>query len=265
MPVRKNTKKRGSKGSAEELRLSFIEHLAELRRRLIVSLLAVIVTSSVCYLYVDFLVGLLMRPAQDLTFVFLTPPELFLAYLKIAIAGGIFTASPLLLLEVWLFVRPALGRGERLPVVLAFLFGALLFYVGVTFAYLTILPMALRFFMQYASGQITPMFSIGSYAGFVSSILLAFGIAFELPIVVLLLTRLGILTTATLKRYRKYVLLIILIVAAFLTPPDVISQLLLTGPMYFLFEISILVSGIARPKRRSDEEEDVEEENHDVR
>lgn len=226
--------------------LSYVEHLSELRRRLLLSALAVVAASVGAYSLRETLVDLVLRPVAAVPFVFLDPPELFLANVKIAIVAGLAVASPFVLFQVWIFVRPGLKRGERMIVGLAILFGTLFFAAGVLFGYLVVLPMTLRFFLQYETAAIRASLSFGSYVGFLTSLLLAFGIAFELPLLVLVLARLGIVDASLLARSRKYALLIILVVAAILTPPDVVSQLLLAGPMLVLYEIGILAARLAR-------------------
>jgi sec-independent protein translocase protein TatC len=226
--------------------LSYAEHLSELRRRLLVSALAVVAASVAAYSFRDALVDLVRRPVADVPFVFLDPPELFLANIKIAVLAGLVIAAPFIFFQIWMFVRPGLKTGERITVGLAILFGTLFFAAGALFGYLVVLPMTLRFFLQYETGAIRASLSFGRYVGFLTSLLLAFGIAFELPMLVLVLARLGIVDARRLARWRKYALLAILIVAAILTPPDVVSQLLLAGPMLVLYEISIFVARLAR-------------------
>lgn len=236
-----------------ERTLSYVEHLGELRRRLLWSALAIVAASVGAYSWRDTLVGLARRPVADVPFVFLDPPELFLANIRIAIVAGVVAAAPFVFFQIWLFVRPGLKRGERFMVAFAIVFGSLFFAAGAVFGYLVVLPMTLRFFLQYETGAIRASLSFGSYVGFLTSLLLAFGLAFELPLLVMVLARLGIVDAALLARSRKYALLIILIVAAILTPPDVISQLLLAGPMLVLYEISILLARLARRRQTGHE------------
>lgn len=233
-----------------ERTLGYVEHLSELRRRLLLSALAVVAASVGAYSFREGLVDLVLRPVAGVPFVFLDPPELFLANIKISIVAGLAVAAPFVFFQVWIFVRPGLKRGERMIVGLAILFGTLFFAAGVLFGYLVALPMTMRFFLQYETGAIRASLSFGSYVGFLTSLLLAFGIAFELPLLVLVLARLGIVDASLLARSRKYALLIILVVAAILTPPDVVSQLLLAVPMLVLYEIGIVAARLAR--RRPD-------------
>ncbi len=226
--------------------LTYAEHLGELRRRLLLSALAVVATSAAAYAFRGTLVDLARRPVADVPFVFLDPPELFLANVRIAVAAGVVAAAPFVFFQAWMFVRPGLKRGERLVVGFAIVSGSLFFAAGALFGYLVVLPMTLRFFLQYETGAIRASLSFGRYVGFLTSLLLAFGAAFELPLLVLVLARLGIVDAAQLARSRKYAVLAILVVAAVLTPPDVVSQVLLAGPMLVLYEISILLARLAR-------------------
>ena len=231
---------------ADERKLSYSEHLAELRWRLALSGVAIIACSVGAFTVRESILELVRRPVAGAALVFLNPPELFLSYVKIAIVVGLIVAAPFVFFQVWMFVRPGLTRGERLGVGFAIVSGSFFFAAGTVFGYLVALPMTLRFFLQYQTDEIRAFLSFGSYVGFLTSLLLAFGAAFELPLLVLVLTRLRIVDHTRLARYRKYALLIILIVAAVLTPPDVVSQLLLAGPMLVLYEISILASRIFR-------------------
>jgi len=236
-------------------KLSYTEHLSELRRRVLLSALAVIGCSIAAYSFRRTIVDVIRRPAADLSFVFLDPPELFLAYIKISIAAGLVAAAPFVLFQVWMFVRPGLARGERLAAGFAMVFGSVLFAAGAAFGYAVVVPMTLRFFLQYETAQIRALLSFGSYVGFLTSLLTAFGAAFELPLLVLALTRLRIVDHAKLARSRKYALLIILIIAAVLTPPDVVSQLALALPMLLLFEASIIASRVFRVRGETEDDE----------
>ena len=236
--------------------MTFLEHLSELRRRLVWCALAIVAGASATYLLIDQVVSVIIFPAEELQFVYLTPPELFLSYLRISLISGVVVAFPMILLQSWLFVRPALSKGERILTVIAVIFGTLFFAAGVVFSFTVIFPFTMRFFLQYASDTIEPMFSFGSYIGFLSSIVLAFGIAFEFPILVLILARTGIIDVDTLRKSRKIVFLLLVILSAVLTPPDVVSQALLAGPLMILFEISILAARLlARHEAKTIEEE----------
>lgn len=226
----------------EEQPLTFIEHLAELRRRLIILVVSVLAGTILSYQFVSQITELVMRPAEGLQFVYLSPPELFLVYVKLSIVSGIILTLPITLGQVWLFLRPGLHSREKLYMGIALVTGVFFFVIGVFFAYLVILPLTIQFFTGITFPGVEPMFSVASYVGFITSILLSFGIVFEMPIVVVLLTQLNLLTAAGLKRNRKFIYLAIIVMAAVLSPPDLISQVLLGAPMMLLFELSVLVA-----------------------
>lgn len=244
----------------KEKEMTFFEHLGELRGRLMVIAISVVVFSGVSFYFIDPIVEIFKRPASELNFVYLTPPELFLAYIKISLVIGIIASLPVILLEIWLFVKPGLQKSERLALFFTILFGTICFAGGVLFSYTVILPITLDFFLKYSTPEITAMFSFGNYVGFITTIMLAFGAAFELPIVVVILARVGIVNYKILQKVSKYVFLIIIVLAALLTPPDIISQLLLAGPMFLLFEISVLLARIFGKRKERLEKEKLEEE-----
>lgn len=233
-----------------DVNMSFVDHLSELRRRLIIVLLFTMAGSAACFVFVESIVEALLALAPDAEMVYLAPPELFLAYLRISLVLGIALALPVTLLHVWLFAKPALSRREKASIMFILSGGTVFFAAGAVFAFRIILPITMRFFLQYATTAIQPVFSFGGYVGFVISILLAFGIAFELPIVVTILASAGLVSLPGLRKSRQYVLVAVLILSAVLTPPDVVSQLLLAGPMMGLFEISILFARIVTRKNR---------------
>ena len=234
----------------EDQKFTLVEHLGELRKRLMIIAVVVIVSTLVSYNYVNYIIEYVISPAKGLEFVYLTPPELFLAYVKLALIVGIAVTSPITISQIWFFVRPGLDKSEKRYIILALISGYFFFITGVTFAYKVILPITLNFFVKLKLDGIEPMFSFGSYVSFINSILLAFGLVFEMPIVVVLLTKLNIITANTLKKNRKIFVLLIVIVAALLTPPDVVSQMLLAAPMLVLFELSVILSTIVGKKAK---------------
>ncbi len=224
--------------------LTPVEHLAELRKRLFIIIILLLAGTIVGYYNIDKIIAILLEPVREIDFIYLTPPELFLAYLKISIIVSAIVTSPLIFLQVWLFVRPGLVKKEKIYLVFSLLAGFFLFLLGGFFAYKVIIPITIDFFIKLKIPEIEPRFSFGSYISFINSILLSFGLVFELPILVVLLTKLRLITPETLKKYRKVIILFIFILAAFLSPPDVISQALLAAPMLVLFEISVIISKV---------------------
>lgn len=235
----------------EDKQLTLVGHLGELRKRLIIVFIAIILGAGVSYKYIDIIIEYMVKPAKELKFIYLSPPELFVAYIKIAVIFGIIISSPIILMQIWLFIKPGLKEKERKYLLFALYMGIIFFLIGAIFAYFTIIPITIEFFTQISVEQIAPLFSFDSYLSFISSLLLSFGLVFELPLLIILLTQLNLITAKVLKKYRKIVILLIFVLAAILTPPDVISQILLALPMLFLYELSIWISAwIGRRKNK---------------
>ncbi len=228
--------------------LTIVGHLSELRKRIIYSSIVLITSILICYNFSEVIVKNIINIADYINFVFIAPAELLMSYIKISVIAGIVVAAPFLILQIWMFVSPGLVKGERGTIAVSLFIGGLFFIVGVVFAYLVILPIMLQFFMGFQIAEIQEMISFSSYLSFVISTLLSFGIIFELPIMMVILTKFHILKVSFIKKNRKYTILIIFIVAAILTPPDVITQTLLALPMILLFEIGILFSSIVEKK-----------------
>ncbi|MDD2433561.1 MAG: twin-arginine translocase subunit TatC [Clostridia bacterium] len=232
----------------DEKKLTLIEHLEELRKRLIISLVALFSGMIITFVFwqetVFYLIkGPLQQLGQDL--VFLSVTEGFILQIKIAFLGGLIIASPVILWQIIAFVLPALYQKEKKVFWSIFLSSLFLFILGVVFAYKVVLVLGLKFLLVNFSGGLTPMLSASRYLSFFLAFLLPFGVAFEIPVATYLLTRVGVLTPQKLRQKRRYVILVIFILAALLTPPDVISQILLALPMLVLYEISIIISFFA--------------------
>lgn len=225
-----------------DIELPLIEHIAELRKRLLTIVGVVIAGTIGSYLYIEKLIELLLAPVRELEFIYLTPPELFLSYLKIALVVGVIITSPIIFWNFWVFIVPGLKKKEKRYLGLSIFMGYFLFLLGGYFAYRIIIPITIDFFVKLQTPVIQPQFSFGSYTGFISSILLSFGIVFELPMLVILLTKFNLITADTLRKYRKYLILVIFILASFLSPPDLVSQILMAAPLLVLFEISVMIS-----------------------
>jgi len=224
--------------------LTLVGHLEELRKRLIIIVIAVIGGTSLSYLYIERIVEFLIKPVGDLNFVYLSPPDLFIAYVKIAIASGCVLTLPLILYQVWGFVLPGISIKQKIYIIGCNLASMFFFLTGSAFAYYYIVPLSINFFTKLSRAEIQPNFSFASYIGFIGSMLLAFGLTFQLPILIMLLTQFNLITPSFLKKSRKIFILLIFVIAAILTPPDVVSQTLLAAPMILLLELSILLSSI---------------------
>lgn len=246
----------------------FTSHLEELRSRLIKSFIAVTVGFLLCYYFKEKLFEILtlplirvMPPGDHLIYTSL--PEAFFTFLKSAFIGGLMLASPFLIYQFWMFVAPGLYDKEK-KLLLPILFLSTFFFVGgATFGYFIVFPIGFEFFLSFTSDTIKAMPSVKEYLGFSSKLLLAFGIAFEMPLVLTFFARLGIVTTPMLKQYRKYAILLFFIGSALITPPDVVSQVLMAAPMMLLYEISIIGAWLFGRKKKDnddDDEQDSEQE-----
>lgn len=239
-----------------ENHLTFTRHLEDLRSCLLRSLAAVVVVSVACYYFVDLIFGFMVAPLRQTlppghSLIGTTVTEAFFTEIKIALAAGVFFSSPLILYEVWRFIRPGLIGDEARLVVPFVLCGTLLFLGGSFFCYHIVLPVAFQYFIeQYGALGVTPAIRLGEYFTFFFRMVLAFGITFELPIITFVLVRLGIWDHHFMRRSFRYAIVVIFILAAFLTPtPDIINQLLLAVPMLLLYILSI---GVAYLWRKSD-------------
>lgn len=233
-----------------ERRLTLAEHLEELRRRLGISLAALVLAVAVAFTQVDRLLGWLQRPAASLLprFAYFSPTEPLAAYLKLAVLGGTALAMPVILWQVWGFVRGGLTRRERALGVAFVGWGSAQFVAGVAFAYYLLLPASLTFLLGIGRQRLEPMVSIDAYLSFVTTLMAWCGIVFELPVVLFILAKLGIVTPEWLRQQRPYAILVLTIIAAVVTPTtDPVNLLLMTVPLVLLYESSILVTRVAMP------------------
>ncbi|MGE5543571.1 MAG: twin-arginine translocase subunit TatC, partial [Bacillota bacterium] len=231
--------------TAEE-KQTILEHLEDLRKSLLISVVAVILAAVVAFYYSDLLLAIIQKPLKplELDLVFIGVTEGFFIKLKLAFFGGLVLAFPIIAWQIYRFVAPALFPNERRYVLILFPIMILLFAGGVLFAYFGILKLVIAFLIMVA-GDLEPMLTVDRYVSFVLAFTIPFGLVFELPVVVYFLTRIGIISPGWLSQKRKYALLAIFLLAAVLTPgPDPISQCLMGVPIYLLYEISILVSKI---------------------
>ena len=219
-------------------RMTLIGHLAELRRRLVVSIVAVVVGTMGAYAFVDDLMRFVVAPAGRLYF--MSPAEGFFAYLKLAVVAGFMVALPAVLWQVWRFVAPALTSREKkwgLALVPGFL---ILFLFGVVFAYTLVWPVAVKFFLGFGNESLMPMISLGQYLSFLLSFILPFGAIFNLPLLLLALAKLGIISSAGLAKQRKMMIVGSFIVGGIITPtPDVFTQTMMAMPIILFYEASI--------------------------
>jgi len=237
----------------EDRSMTLTEHLEALRRALMISIVALaIATIAVYFGFRGQLLVLIMEPIKELGInpVFITPWEAFFTTIKICFVAAIFLALPVILWEVWGFILPALRSHERRLIFMLMPASIVLFAGGIVFGYLVVFPAAIRFLLVTASEGFTPLISISRYFGFLTMFILPFGVVFQLPLLIMLLTHLGLVTPGFLAKNRKFAVLFIFILAAVLTPtPDMISQILMALPVLALYEISIWISYLMRRRR----------------
>lgn len=236
--------------------MPFLDHLEELRWRLLKIIAAVFVFTIGSFFISDFILDFLLYPSKqvttDLGLQVLKVQTIFVIKLEIALIVGIVIAIPIILYQLWAFIAPGLLERERKwvwPIIIVVIFS---FLVGVAFAYFVIIPYALDFFLGLAPPTVRNNIALDFYFGFVLRIILVFGIVFELPVVSLFLTKIGILTPEILRKYRRYAIVAIFIVAAILTPPDPTTQVMLAVPLVFLYEFTIWISYMFIKKKNND-------------
>ncbi len=238
----------------DEKKLPLTSHLQELRKRLILSFIAIGVGFVLCYAFAESLFDILASPLLKLmpaggSLIFTSVAEAFFTYMKIAFIAGLILTSPFVLYQIWAFVAPGLYRNEKRYVIPFIFLGSLFFATGILFSYFVAIPVGFRFFLGYATDFIKPMPSMKEYLSFSIKFLLAFGLVFEFPVVLILLSRVGVVDSKMLARNRKYAILLIFIFAAVLTPPDIVSQVLMALPLMALYELSILLTKILGKKK----------------
>ena len=240
--------------------MPFLDHLEELRWRSLWSLLAIIAGAIVGFILVDRLdaMTLLIRPIEPFLeggkLKYLSPTDPFFVTLKLSLIAGLVLASPIVIYQIWAFLAPALLPSEKRVIVPALYMGVLLFVGGVVMSYKIVLPMTLRFTMSFQTEFLEQSIVIGPYMAMVTRLLLAFGIVFELPVVILILSALGLVTPEFLASKRRHAVAGITILAAILTPGDVITvTLMMMAPLVLLYELSIILSKVVTRRRRTAE------------
>lgn len=240
-------------------------HLKELRNRLVVSLVFLVAVFTVCLYYASDIVKMLtdIGLAYGYRYVYLSPQELLLEHFSISLVAAVCVALPLILYQVWAFIRPGLERRENILCVLAMCFGLVCFAGGVYFAYRLMLPFMLDFLIGIRVGtEIAASISVHNYISFLLTIFVIFGVVFELPVLSVLLTQLGLVKVEWMRKARKVVIVVIFFVAAVITPPDIVSQIMVAIPMILLYEFSILLCWLLMKLRRK-KAEDGDEESED--
>jgi len=245
-----------SKDPVDELAGSeapLLEHLVELRKRLIYSAITLVVLTFAAFAFSRDIYSLLVRPyfnsVKDAELIAIAPQEQFFTYLNVSLFTAVFVGFPMIAAQIYMFVAPGLYKHERrafLPYLVA---TPVLFFLGGCLVYFAVLPMALHFFANMQTDEIKLMVSVSEYLGFAMTLILAFGVCFQLPVVLTLLAQIDLVQVDMLKKGRRYAIVGILIFAAFITPPDPISQIGLAVPMYLLYELSIISVRLVERRR----------------
>jgi sec-independent protein translocase protein TatC len=235
-----------------DVEMSFLDHIEELRWRIIYSIIGIVIFTIIAWIFIDPLVEVvLLKPARDANASLqnLRPFGQLFLYVQVAIIVGIVASLPNIFYQLWKFIAPALKKRERKYIVWIVFFSTFCFLTGIAFSYFVMLPLAMKFAEQFGSEAIKNEFSIEEYMSIIISVMLAAGVVFELPMVSFFLTKLGILTPKFMRKYRRHAIVIILILAAFLTPgADPVSQVILAVPLVLLYEISIFISKLSSKK-----------------
>ena len=241
---------------------NFVSHLTELRKRLINSFIFLFVFFIICYFFSDHIYGFLVDPyaqavqddGTERRLIFTALQETFLTYLKVSFFAAFFITSPFILIQVWKFIAPGLYKHEKLAIMPYLVATPILFFLGGILVYYLIMPLAIKFFLSFESTGITTNLPIqleakvNEYLSLVMKLIFAFGLSFQLPVVLSLLARIGVVDSKFLRERRKYVVIIIFAAAAILTPPDPVTQIGLAIPLVILDELSIFSVNIIEKK-----------------
>jgi sec-independent protein translocase protein TatC len=232
--------------------MSFLDHIEELRWRIIYSLIGIVIFTIVAWVFINPLIEIvLLKPARDAhaSLQNLRPFGQLFLYFQVAIIIGIVASIPNIFYQLWKFIAPALKKSERKYILRIVFFSTFCFLAGIAFAYFVMLPMAMKFAAQFGTEEIKNEFAIDEYMSIIISIMLSAGVVFELPMVSFFLSKLGILSPKFMRKYRRHAIVIIMVLAAILTPgTDPVSQVILAVPLVLLYEISIFISKISYKK-----------------
>lgn len=231
---------------------TLVEHLSELRTRIVYSLYAIIIFTIAAWNFSDKIFDLVRQPIMPYLpeggLIFTAPTDKFMAHLKISILSGLIAACPVWIYQAWRFVEPGLYRKEKRFGFYFMFFGSVLFLTGVAFAYFLVLPTAFEVLLSFGGTTDKPMITIDDYMSFFMMTVLVFGAAFEMPLVLVILGLMGFVTSRSLRRMRRYAIVVIAVVSGIFTPPDAVSMMLLGIPLCLLYEMSILILRVMEPK-----------------
>jgi sec-independent protein translocase protein TatC len=239
-------------------------HIADLRKRLAISLAVLIVAFFACFAVYEPILNWMMVPVnavlpEGTSMVAIEVQETFFTALKVAFFSGFIVSLPVIFWQFWLFLAPGLYENEKKFVIPFVFFATLMFLVGSSFAYYVVVPIGFDFLINFGNTVVSVMPSIGKYVGFFTKLLFGFGIAFELPVITFFLATIGLVTDKTLTDFFRYAIVMIFILSALLTPPDVLTQFLMSGPLIILYGISILIAKAINPYKEEEEDESDED------
>ena len=230
-------------------KLPVTSHLAELRSRLVKTLIVLAVAFVLCWIFSVPILKFVSRPLKKHILIFISPTEAFFANLKVAFFSAIIFCFPLIIYEIWSFIAPGLYKKEKKYTLGFVFFSSFLFVLGAFFCFYVILPFGLQFLLTFKASTLEARISVDKYLHFIVWLLMIFGIVFEMPLLAFFLSKVGILKPEMLSKNRKYGVVVIFFISAVLTPPDVVTQVLLAIPLIFLYELSIFTSKLACKKK----------------
>ncbi len=229
---------------------TIIEHLKDLRKRLLWAIVAYLASAGISFAFASRIRDILRSFGGDIELVYISPSEALLTDIKVSLLAGFFVALPFILYQIWMFVAPGLHRQEKKYLVLLVFASLVLFLTGASFAFGVVLPFAMAFFQSFAGPGLVAMFTYDRYIQFVGTLTIIFGLVFQLPLIMVFLAYVGVVSPEGLRRQRKLALLLVFTVAALLTPPDPTSQILMAVPLIVLYEISIILTQIVVKRKR---------------
>lgn len=235
----------------EEQKAPITDHLEELRRRIIKCVIAVFIGFAGSYTFSEQIFNFLVSPLvkvlpKESHLIYTSLPEAFFTYLKVSLFTGLIIACPVIFYQIWKFILPGLYEKEKSYVLPFVIVATIFFLLGVSFSFFVVFPVGFKFFLGFSTDMISALPSMKEYLGFSMKLLFAFGLTFELPVIMYFLAKMGLVDHRMLKSKRKYAILIVAVVAAILTPPDIISQVLLAVPLIGLYEVSIWLTYVVR-------------------
>ena len=236
-------------------------HIADLRKRLTISTITVVVMFFFFFSFYEPILEWMMAPVKHAlpagtSMIAVEIQETFFTAMKVAFFGGFIISLPVIFWQLWLFLAPGLYDHEKKLVVPFVFFATLMFLLGASFAYYIVVPVGFDFLIAFGNSVVSVLPSIGKYVGFFTKLLIGFGIAFELPVITFFLAKIGLVNDQMLKDFFRYAVVLIFIVAAVLTPPDVISQVLMAAPLLILYGVSIYIAKVFNPAQKEEEEEE---------